>query len=323
LATIFFSYSHADEELRDQLDVHLAALKRQEIIETWHDRRITAGTDIGSSIDEQLERAAIILCLVSPDFIASDYCYSREMQRALERHEKGEARVIPVILRHCEWEQTPLRNLRGTPRDNRPVVSWADRDEAFNWVARDIRNAVAEMGFHFPSLAKLDQARHPASAPAPEPVRPRSSNLHIKREFSDLDRDTFLRESFEFIAEFIASSMHELKKRHPTVDGSIQRLDAKRLTAVLYKNGTKQSAMTVFLGSMFGNGISFNNADAGDSSTANGSFSLQVGTDELRFNADLFNFGGRAQPKGLEPIHVAEALWERLMTPLQDDRTGL
>jgi hypothetical protein len=72
LATVFFSYSHKDESLRNDLEVHLAMLKRQGLIETWHDRRIVAGKDFGSSIDENLDRADIVLCLLSPDFIASD-----------------------------------------------------------------------------------------------------------------------------------------------------------------------------------------------------------------------------------------------------------
>src|SRR4051795_7874378 len=98
MSTLFFSYSHEDEDLRDELEKHLATLQRQGLISSWHDRRITVGTDIGEAIDGHLDAADIILLLVSPDFIASDYCYEREMQRALQRHNNGAARVIPVIL---------------------------------------------------------------------------------------------------------------------------------------------------------------------------------------------------------------------------------
>jgi TIR domain len=86
LAILFFSYSHADEALRDQLETHLASLKRQGVISSWHDRRITAGTNVGEAIDSHLDAADVVLLLISPDFIASDYCYEREMTRALERH---------------------------------------------------------------------------------------------------------------------------------------------------------------------------------------------------------------------------------------------
>src|SRR5205814_513347 len=99
MATLFFSYSHKDEDLRDQLEVHLAMLKHDGIIESWHDRKIPAGDELDTSIDAKLDEADVILLLVSPDFLASRYCYEREMARAMQRHAEGSARVIPVILR--------------------------------------------------------------------------------------------------------------------------------------------------------------------------------------------------------------------------------
>ncbi|WP_445628750.1 toll/interleukin-1 receptor domain-containing protein [Nostoc sp. DSM 114167] len=89
MATIFFSYSHRDETLRDELEIHLAMLKKQGFIETWHDRRITAGEEFDKAISKNLEEADIILLLVSSDFLASNYCYDIEMQRAMEKHEQG------------------------------------------------------------------------------------------------------------------------------------------------------------------------------------------------------------------------------------------
>ena len=96
MSRLFFSYSHKDEKLRDQLEVQLAVLKREGAISTWHDRRIMAGDVLGQRIDEELERADIILLLISPDFLASDYCHDMEMQCALARHAERSARVIPV-----------------------------------------------------------------------------------------------------------------------------------------------------------------------------------------------------------------------------------
>jgi hypothetical protein len=78
LATLFFSYSHVDENLRDQLEIHLAGLRRQGLISSWHDRRIMAGENFGDTIDNHIDTADVILLLVSPDFIASDYCYEVE-----------------------------------------------------------------------------------------------------------------------------------------------------------------------------------------------------------------------------------------------------
>ena len=125
MATLFFSYSHADEALRDQLEKQLALLKRQGVIETWHDRRIGAGIEFAQEIDEHVDSDDIILLLVSPDFLDSDYCYDREMARALERHEAKDAVVIPVILRPCEWQHAPFGKLNATPPDGRPVTKFA------------------------------------------------------------------------------------------------------------------------------------------------------------------------------------------------------
>ena len=112
---VFISYSHADEELRRQFDVHLKSLQRQGIVDVWHDRRIGAGEDLADAIDEALAAADRILLLVSPDFIASSYCSEIEMQEAMRRHDAGDAIVIPVIGRACDWQGLSFGRLRATP----------------------------------------------------------------------------------------------------------------------------------------------------------------------------------------------------------------
>ncbi|MGK3963275.1 TIR domain-containing protein [Sorangium sp. So ce118] len=139
---LFFSYSHKDEALRDELETHLALLKREGLLESWHDRRIGAGDDWAGQIDRNLDEAEVILLLVSADFLASDYCFDREMKRALARHDAGQARVIPVILRKTDWHSAPFARLQALPKDARPVTLWQDRDEAWTDVALGIRRAI-------------------------------------------------------------------------------------------------------------------------------------------------------------------------------------
>jgi tetratricopeptide (TPR) repeat protein len=143
-AEVFYSYSHTDEVLRDELDKHLSLLQRQNLISEWHDRQIEAGDDWESEINAHLDSARIILLLVSADFIASDYCYSIEMNRALERHDEDEARVIPIILRPVDWESSPLGRLQALPKGGKPVTLWDNQDEAFKNVAQGIRNVIRE-----------------------------------------------------------------------------------------------------------------------------------------------------------------------------------
>src|SRR5260370_31308568 len=102
---VFYSYAHTDERLRKKLENHLSSLKRQGFIAEWYDRNINAGSDWAHQINSHLNAAHVILLLLSPDFMASEYCYSLEAKRAMERHEAGEARVIPILLRPTDWKR--------------------------------------------------------------------------------------------------------------------------------------------------------------------------------------------------------------------------
>lgn len=142
---VFCSYSHKDEELKKELEKHLSAMKRQGLITLWSDRKIDPGTGWKEGIDSHLESAEVILLLISADFIASDYCYEKEMMRALQRHKKGEARTIPIILREVDWKEMPFSSLQALPKDGKAIRTWDDRDKAFAEVARGIRQVVEQL----------------------------------------------------------------------------------------------------------------------------------------------------------------------------------
>jgi HEAT repeat protein/DNA-binding NarL/FixJ family response regulator len=114
-------------------------------VRSWHDRRITAGTDWQHQIDKSLESARLILLLISPAFMRSDYCTGIEMKRALRRHADGTARAIPVLLRPVDWENSPFSKLQALPRNTRPVTLWRNRDAAFLDVVHGIRAAIDAM----------------------------------------------------------------------------------------------------------------------------------------------------------------------------------
>ncbi|NER31768.1 MAG: toll/interleukin-1 receptor domain-containing protein, partial [Symploca sp. SIO1C4] len=142
---LFFSYAHEDEELRDELAKHLAILKRQKVISTWYDRDISAGDESKQEIEKRLNSADVILLLISADFLASDFCWGIELKRAMERHEAGEARVIPIIVREVDWKGSPFGKLQALPKNAEPVTNWANRDQAFADIARGIRRAVKDL----------------------------------------------------------------------------------------------------------------------------------------------------------------------------------
>lgn len=141
-ARLFCSYSHSDESLRNELVVQLSLLERLGIVELWHDRKIEAGESWVESIDENLESADVIVFLVSANFVASDYCWNMEMKRALEREAKGEAQVIPIIVRDVKWDKAPFGHL---PAQGKAVTTWTNRDSAWRSVSEGIERVVDEI----------------------------------------------------------------------------------------------------------------------------------------------------------------------------------
>ena len=141
---VFISYSQKDERYRQEMETHLKLLHRKGLIATWHDRLIKPGTEWRNAIDVKLKQAQIILLLISPDFISSDYCWDIEMKQALERHEKKEAVIIPIFIRDAKWKGTPIAELQGLPNGGKALKQWKDKDKAWGTVVEGIENAATE-----------------------------------------------------------------------------------------------------------------------------------------------------------------------------------
>lgn len=143
---VYLSYVDEDEPLLQSLERHLSLLKRQRLISTWDTRQIIPGTHRANTIDLRLEQASIILLLISADFLASNYCYEVEMKHALQRHEAGLARVIPILARPCNWSDAPFAHIQVLPVNTRPITSWRDRNEAWTTVVQGIRQVIEDLG---------------------------------------------------------------------------------------------------------------------------------------------------------------------------------
>ena len=317
MPSLFFSYSHKDEDLRDQLETQLASLQRQGLISSWHDRRIIAGTEIDAAIVKHLDQADIILLLISPDFIASDYCYNREMDRALARHDKGEARVIPVILRPCLWQGLPFGKLMATPPDGRPITMSPNTDQAFLEVVLAIKKALAEMAQNQKptTLPRLAAAVPAASSFARDVVR--SSNLSIKKQFTDLDKDRFLHDGFEYVAKYFENSLKELAERNPGIDQTYRRIDATQFTAAVYRAGDKVCAGSAFIGgTMMSDSIAYVMTDEPRHGGMNESVSVKADDQSLYFEAlGMQSYGGRKGNLSFEG--AAELFWDIFIRPIQ------
>ncbi len=299
-------------------------LKRQEVIETWHDRRIGAGQELGQAIDDHINTDDIILLLVSPDFMASDYCYDIEMKRALERHDAGEAIVIPVILRACDWHHAPFGKLLATPQDGKPVTQWPDRDEAFLQVARAVRDAADRLQGSRQRAAKLSHTAiapvNPTGcSPTPSVFGPRSSNLRLAKTFSQLNKDQFKADTFEYVARYFENSLTELASRNDGCKGVFRRVDANRFFATIYQYGTRMAQATIFMGGgMFGNGINYVQGETNESNTLNESLTVDS-DDQILFltSTGMSLFGLQEKEQKLSQEGAAELLWGLLIRPLQ------
>jgi hypothetical protein len=311
VASLFFSYSHADENLRDQLEKHLSALKHSGVIETWHDRRMLAGGALSAEIDAHLESADVILLLVSSDFLDSEYCYDREMTRAMERHESGAAVVIPIILRPCDWHSTPFGKLLALPKDGRPITQWPSADEAFLDVVRGITSALARRGAKPGSYTRESK---PVTAP-PAQTAIRSSNLRVAKRFTQLDKDRFLQDGFEYLAKYFENSLEELTARNPGIDRTFRQIDANRFNAAAYRQGEKICKCSVFLGGMT-HGIAYAMDDNARSGSLNEAVSVEADDQSLYFKALGMQSSGHSDDK-LSFQGAAELFWGLFIRPVQ------
>ena len=320
MATLVFSYSHVDEELRNKLEVHLTGLKRLGLINTWHDRRILAGQEFAHEIDHHFETADVLLLLVSPDFIASDYCYHLEMKRALERHENNEAIVIPIILRPCDWHDLPFGKLQAATLDGKPIIHFPTQDDGFLQVVQAIKKSIKQLT---PADSKQ---QNPAQTIVQKtfinqlalPQVERSSNLRIKKTFTDRERDQARVDVFEYVSGYFENSLQELATRNEALETEFRRLDANSFEASIYVQGKRKCKCGIWIGNgAMGGDVFFSHAGVSRNSY-NESMSLSDDGYSLGFRPLGMAFRGGVEKQLLCNEGVAEYFWELLISPLQN-----
>ncbi len=192
MAKAFISYSHRDGKALERLHTHLATLRRENRITAWYDHEVLAGDDIDSQINAQLSDSELFLALISPDFLASNYCYEKEMTEALERHERGTLRLIPIILEPCDWKTTPLGKLKALPKDGKPISTWKNENIAFLDVITELRRISSDE-----EQTKQSNIKEAVDASAPN--KREAKRYRIKKDFDSIDRDDFREKTFAII----------------------------------------------------------------------------------------------------------------------------
>jgi hypothetical protein len=313
MTTLFMSYSHADRDFRDQLEKHLSAMKRSGELEIWTDREIKAGDHIDETIATELENADVVILLMSSDFLASNYCYEIEAIRALERHEIGDCKVIPVILRPCDWQKTPFGKLLAAPESGKPVVEWTVRDRAYQDVVEKIRAALPRS-----QLASGKTVSNPYRSTENSNVGSllRSGNLRLAKKFSDVEKDDFLHRSFELMHALFKNSLDTLKERNEKIDTRLTGDVHSGFSAKIYRDGQECTACTIKLDTD-GLGIAYlSSAAPSFGNSYNEMLSLQADDQEVFFSS-IMGQHFHSNVDRLSDIGAANYYWDRFIEPLQ------
>lgn len=195
----FISYSHKDGPMLEILHKHLAQLKRDGVISTWTDEVIPAGSRFEQQISSALNNSNLFLALLSPDYIASNYCYEKEFQYALQKEEKGEIVIVPIILEPCDWPSTPFAAFKALPKDGKPVSAWENINTAFLDVIQNIRRLIEN------SRGSLGQQVAPKSSPVPL-----SRNYRVQKDFDSIEKMDFVEKTFHEVKEYLKRYIDEI-----------------------------------------------------------------------------------------------------------------
>lgn len=309
---LFISYSHADEEpYLKSLLTHLRPLERRGIVKPWFDGHILPGDELDAKIAAALQGADIIVLLVSPDFLASEYCYTNEMEAAIERHVAATARVIPVIVRDCQWKKAPFSRIKVLPKDGKAIAtfSWQNADAAWTSIAEAIEAVAADEGSR-PS-ASPEVAPQATSPPATPPKS--TMTVKARATFTDQDRDDFKHDVFDVIAKSFEDAINTLVA---PLSGRFRRLDANRFTGTIYNNGSRVAGCTIWVGgeAFSKDSIAYVGNDSGQTNSMNDWLGTEVVDNTLVLQPKMA-FGAE-KSAALDADGAAEYLWAKFVERL-------
>lgn len=196
----FISYSHKDEHYLERLKIHLAQMRREGLIDEWTDKEIHAGGSLDDTISNVLTSAEIFFALVSPDYIASNYCYEKEFETAQNMKEEGKLTIVPIIVEPCDWQKTPFGKLKALPKDGKAVSEWTNPNNAFLNIIDELRHLTTSPK----SLITVQ------STQATETSEKLIRNYKVKKNFSEVDNYNFKEASYEEVKKYFHSSILEL-----------------------------------------------------------------------------------------------------------------
>ena len=194
----FISYSHNDTEMLELLHKHLVQLQREGILATWTDQEISVGSNLEETISSELATSNLFIALLSPDYLASKYCFENEFQEALKLLEEGKITIIPIIIEPCDWLHTPFKTFKAVPRDGKAITTWENKNTAFLNVIQNIRKLILEA----PVVNNV--------SPQEMPVVNTRRNYRIQKDFDSIEKMEFVDKTFHEIKEFLKRYIEEI-----------------------------------------------------------------------------------------------------------------
>ena len=288
----------------------MAALEREGSVTSFYDRLITAGSLLDDTILAELDSAQLFLCVVSPDFIASGYCYDKELQHAFALQEAGNLQIVSVIVEPCEWLETPLSRFMVTPRDGMAVALWDNENMAFLNVISELRRITSDHGSKQPG----NDSGAPVSS---SPIASESPKYIAKRSFDEIDKIKFREQGYAEIFQYFERSCRELSQTSG-LSATFRKLNEYSFTCTVMNEsfGRGIAHITVRMGSSgaasFGD-LSWSNQENAADGSSNGWCSIGHTDYSLYFEVHGGPLFGTSRKEQLSPDGVAKFLWDSLL----------
>ncbi|MFA6152672.1 MAG: toll/interleukin-1 receptor domain-containing protein [Chitinophagaceae bacterium] len=234
----FISYSHKDSEMLERLHTHLIQLKREGKLTTWTDEEIAAGGKLQNLISSNLNSSQIFLALLSPDYIASGYCYEKEFMRAQELMKSGSIILVPIILEPCDWLNTPFADFKALPKDGKPVSEWSNVNTAFLDIIQNLRILLSN---------SIPLGNYIDASSVSTIGYTSSKNYRVKKDFDSIQKIEFTESAFNEIKERLESYLKEIIHIDEQIKYRITLNDSKNFEAILVNRNKTNVESTIKL----------------------------------------------------------------------------
>jgi len=306
-ANAFLSYSHADEKALKRLHTHLAMLQREGSLIAWTDNAILPGTRLDAEISSNLGNSNLFVALISPDYLASNYCYDKEFAQATTLADTGKLRIVPVILKPCDWLSSPFKDFKAMPKDGKPISEWTNQNNAFLDVVIGLRQLLA--------------ASTPTSGPIPGSSTPDMAitgrRLIVKRDFDSIEKADFADRAYETIKNYFSGSCNELSAVGDALRAKFEIMDSTAFTCSVVNRAKirgGEAHLTVRNSKTRGHfgDISFTYQRYAEANSSNGGYSVAADDYNLFLTTNAMNamtMTGGSRSEKLSPEQAAEELW--------------